>query len=272
MYQVAQLHIVSDSLGDTAAGVVSAALSQFPQFDDVPVGRLTKVRSIDEIVAYLDVELAEGIPLVVFHTLVDSSLRAGFQDYAREHGITEVDLIGPSIEALTSVLGVVPIDEPGALHEIDESYRRRMEAMEYAVNHDDGRGEYDLSEADIVLIGVSRTSKTPLSLVLASRGYKVANIPLAVGVEPPASLFSIDSRRIFGLVSSAPLLSEIRSRRLKGAAFVAGEYADPAYIQEDLDEARAVMRRLGCIVIHTENKAVEETAQEILRYYNAKKA
>jgi regulator of PEP synthase PpsR (kinase-PPPase family) len=272
MLQVAQLHIVSDSLGDTAAAVVDAALSQFPKFEDIPVGRLTKASSLVEIVSYLDVALAEGIPPVVFHTLVDSKLRKGFIEYARAHDIAEVDLIGPSIDALSKVLSTAPLDEPGILHEIDESYRRRMEAMEYAVNHDDGRGEYSIDDADIVLIGVSRTSKTPLSLVLASRGYKVANIPLAVGVKPPDSLFRIDNRKIFGLVSSVPVLSEIRSRRLKSASKVAGDYADPYRIQEDLDDARALMRRLGCIVIHTENKAVEETAQEILRYYNAKKA
>lgn len=266
------VHVISDALGDTAATVVAAAVSQFPKQENSHIGRLSHVKSLKEITDYIDALAASGKRHVVFHTLTDLDMRMGLITYADAYGIRQVDLLGPAIDALSEAFDDRPIDEPGALHDIDEGYLRRMEAMEYTVRHDDGRGEHDLASADIVIIGVSRTSKTPLSLILASRGYKVANIPLAVGVKPPDELFEIDNSKIFGLVSSVPVLSKIRKRRIASAASVAGDYADPIKVQEDLDEAHRLMRRLGCIVIHTEKRAIEETAQEILGYYNAKKS
>jgi regulator of PEP synthase PpsR (kinase-PPPase family) len=162
---------------------------------------------------------------------------------------------------------LLPKNEPGLLHKVDKEYFRRVGAMEFAVYHDDGRAPEELTEADIVLIGSSRTSKTPLSVYLAMHGYKVANVPLAPGVEPPKQLFEVQQGRIYGLMSEANLLAEIRTRRLGNATHVAGQYADPLYIQDDLDQARTLMRKLGVIIIRTDNRAIEETAQEILRYY-----
>ncbi|MBQ1449066.1 MAG: kinase/pyrophosphorylase [Coriobacteriales bacterium] len=265
-----RMHIVSDSLGDTAAAVVAAAASQFPELRDAPIGRLSHLRDPAQVDAYLEAALSFGHGIVVFHTITDPGLRAALVRGARSRGIREVDLLGPSIEALSGMLGVEPIDVPGVLHEIDRGYFARIEAMEFAVSHDDGRNEHDLAAADIVLIGVSRTSKTPLSLLLASRGYKVANIPLALGVAPPRELFEVERARVFGLVSTVSVLAEVRRRRIGDeAGKVATAYVDPEKIQEDLDEARALMRRLGCIVVRTDGRAIEETAQVILRYYHA---
>jgi regulator of PEP synthase PpsR (kinase-PPPase family) len=142
------------------------------------------------------------------------------------------------------------------------------------VAHDDGRNPQDLAEADIVLVGVSRTSKTPLSMYLSFSGYKVANVPLAKGTEPPAELFDVEPFRIFGLLSTPQVLSTVRNERLGSleAREVAGSYADPACIEAELEEARALMRRLGCIVIHTNGRAVEETSQVILGYYQRAEA
>ena len=116
-------------------------------------------------------------------------------------------------------------------------------------------------------MGVSRSSKTPLSIYLAQQGYKVANVPLDVATEPPKEIYDLDSTRVFGLMTTPEVLIGIRQRRLGAANVVAKSYADPEYVCQDLEQARALMRKLGCIVIHTEKKAVEETAQEILRYY-----
>ena len=124
-----------------------------------------------------------------------------------------------------------------------------------------------MTQADIVLLGVSRSSKTPTSIYLAQQGYKVSNIPLDPSTEPPKEVFEVDRSRLFGLMTTADVLVGIRQRRLGNAAVAASKYADPEYVYEDLDRARALMRKLGAIVIHTENRAVEETAQEILRYY-----
>lgn len=137
--------------------------------------------------------------------------------------------------------------------------------MEYFVEHDDGRGSDDLSGADIVLIGISRTGKTPLSMYLAHQGYRVANIPLATGVEPPASLFEVDPAKVFGLISTAGVVSSIRNSRLGDnlSRAVAGSYADPELVAREMDDARALIKRLGCLSIRTDGKAIEESAAEI---------
>ena len=145
-----RMHIVSDSLGDTAAAVVAAAASQFPELRDAPIGRLSHLRDPAQVDAYLEAALSFGHGIVVFHTITDPGLRAALVRGARSRGIREVDLLGPSIEALSGMLGVEPIDVPGVLHEIDRGYFARIEAMEFAVSHDDGRNEHDLAAADIV--------------------------------------------------------------------------------------------------------------------------
>jgi len=258
--------IISDSLGDTAYAVANAAAGQFPE-ETFDVERLPQARTLDEIVSFIESHRVFGKPIVVLHTFVDRHLRREFKDYAVRNGVYEVDLIGPAIDALSSISGEKPLERPGVIHETDAGYFARIEAMEYTVSHDDGRNFEDAPDADIVLIGVSRTSKTPLSLQLASRGYRVANLPLALGVEPPEALFRVDTRRLFGLMSDVDTLSEIRYKRLGNAVGVAGDYAEPESVREDLESARALMRRLGCIVIKTNRRAIEETAQEILRYY-----
>ena len=172
-----------------------------------------------------------------------------------------------AIEAISELSGLRPTSRPGSLREANEVYFRRIEAIEFTIAHDDGRNPQDLALADMVLLGVSRSSKTPLSIYLSQQGYKVANVPLDPSTEPPSQIYEVDRTRLFGLMTTADVLTDIRQRRLGNAALVAASYADPEYIYEDLEKARALMRKLGCIVIHTEKRAVEETAQEILRYY-----
>lgn len=261
------VHVISDSLGDTAAAVAVAAASQFPA-GSVSIERLPKASSIEQIRAFLDSH-AEPSAITVFHTIADATLRKQLIGYAAERGFVAVDLLGPAIEAMEETTGLAPSGKSGGIRVTDAGYFRRIDAMEYSVNHDDGRNPEGLAEADIVLIGVSRTSKTPLSMYLASKGYKVANIPLVAGIDPPVELYNVDQRKLFGLMSNANLLSEIRFKRLGVATGVAGSYAQRENVQQDLDEARALMRKLGCIVIRTDNRAIEETAQEILRYYGA---
>jgi hypothetical protein len=261
------IYIVSDSVGDSAAQMAAAAASQFSAGDTV-IQRLPKAKNINQIADFIQSHLeANGGEIVVFYTIADPKLREQLHDYVADKPVQAVDLIGPAIEAIAEVTGLKPKNKPGLIRKTDKEYFNRIDAMEYAVNHDDGRNPEELKDADIVLIGVSRTSKTPLSIYLASRGYKVANVPLAKGVTVPQQLFDVDQRRIFGLTSDPVLLSSIRYKRLGAAAEVAGSYADIDSVQEDLDEARMLMRRLGCIVVKTDKRAIEETAQEILRHY-----
>ena len=265
--------VVSDSLGETAADVALAAAAQFER-GTVHIERLPKVSSVDQVRHWIDERGGEAANLLVFHTIANRALREGLGAELVARGIPALDLLGPALDAIERLTGEAPSGTAGVIRRTDERYFRRIEAMEFFVAHDDGRNPEDLTKADIVLIGVSRTSKTPLSMYLSFHGYKVANIPLAKGVVPPAELFDVEPFRIFGLISTPEVLSTVRNERLGSieARRVAGSYADPLYIQEELDEARALMRRLGCIVIHTNGRAVEETSQVILGYFQKAEA
>ena len=258
--------VLSDSIGSTAMSMASAAMSQFDVNDPV-VKLLPKITSIAEVRDFLSEHLRAKSTPIVFYTIADFTLRDEVSRYLTGMGLDYVDLLGPSILTLAKVVGEEPHWQAGANRKLDEAYFRRVEAMDYAVDHDDGRRPEDYKDADIILLGVSRTSKTPLSMYLASCGYKVANLPLAPGMIPPPEIFEIDSWHLFGLMSSVSVLSDIRTRRLGEAIEVAGEYATAEYIERDLAEARALMRKLGCIVVRTDNRAIEETSAEIIHYY-----
>lgn len=271
------VHVISDSLGDTAADVALAAVSQFSA-GAVHIERLAKAQNMSEIKKFLDrtEKLREKMGLdpsnvALFYTIADPILREELSWELEQRNMKGLDILGPAVQALAAITGEVPSGKSGVQRSTDARYFRRIEAMEYSVNHDDGRNTHNLKEADIVLIGVSRTSKTPLSMYLAFQGYKVANVPLALGMQPPEELFDIEPYKIYGLLSTPEVLSEIRNRRLGSdqARSAAGSYADKSEIMAELKDARALMRKLGCIVIRTDNKAVEETAQEILKYYEA---
>ncbi len=201
-----------------------------------------------------------------FYTFADPELRDEMARAALASGVAAVDILGPGIVALERASGVSPAWKAGMIRKTDRDYFDRIEALEFAVKHDDGRGAEDLDEAEIVLIGVSRSGKTPLSMYLAYKGYKVANIPLVPEVEPPPELFRVDPRRVFGLVTEPEILVEVRGQRLRDLGAYTRQYSDRQAVERDLETARAVMKRIGCIVVHTENRAIEETAQEIVRY------
>lgn len=267
------IHVISDSVGLTAQAVARAAAAQFGVTNPA-IEVLPKVRSFEEIKTFIDEHSAfhrqntgDG-RMLVFYTLVDRELSRKLATYAGgREDIVAVDLMTDAIGAIAHMTGRNPSTKPGGLHVADQYYFRRIEAIEFSIAHDDGRNPQELSQADIVLLGVSRSSKTPTSIYLSQQGYKVANIPLDPSTDPPREVFDVDRTRLFGLMTTAEVLIGIRQRRLGNARVVASSYADPEYVYQDLEQSRALMRKLGCIVIHTENRAVEETAQEILRYY-----
>ena len=271
--RVPTIHVISDSVGVTAQAVARAAAAQFG-VNDPKIEVLPKVQSFEQVRSFLDEHAAYHVHtlgddrLLVFFTLVDRAMSEQTAAYIAEHdNILGVDIMTGAIEAISELSGLRPTSRPGSLREANEVYFRRIEAIEFTIAHDDGRNPQDLALADMVLLGVSRSSKTPLSIYLSQQGYKVANVPLDPSTEPPSQIYEVDRTRLFGLMTTADVLTDIRQRRLGNAALVAASYADPEYIYEDLEKARALMRKLGCIVIHTEKRAVEETAQEILRYY-----
>lgn len=256
------IHVVSDSLGETGEMVARAVAAQFED-DSFRIERLPRIRSAEQLEEVVRSHC--GRHCLFLYTLVDAELRDRMDELCRS-GVNGVDLLGSSVQMLARVTGLQPLGEAGVIRRTDAEYFERIDAMEFAVKHDDGRNPDGLQQADIVLIGVSRTSKTPLSMYLAMKGYRVANIPLAPGSEPPHELFEVDPRKVFGLVTSLGVLLDIRRERMKELGTTVPRYAEREAVQRELEEARALMRRIGCLVIHTENRAVEEAAQEIIRF------
>ncbi|TLM90986.1 MAG: kinase/pyrophosphorylase, partial [Actinobacteria bacterium] len=251
----ASIHVLSDSLGETGEMVALAAAAQFEP-GAFRIERLQRVDDPAELREVIDAHCGEHC--IFLYTLVDESLRLEMNRLAAEKRVNAVDLLGPAVDLIANVSGFRPTGEAGAVRRTDAGYYERVEAMEFAVKHDDGRNPEGLLEADIVLVGVSRTSKTPLSMYLAFKGFRVANIPLAKGSAPPEELFAVDRRNLFGLVSSADTLVKIRDERMKELGMIVPRYADREAVERELEEARALMRRLGCIVINTDGRAIEE--------------
>lgn len=256
------IHVLSDSLGETGEMVARAAAGQFEP-GSFRIERLPKITNA----AQLRDEVSQhcGEYCIFFYTLVDATLCAEMEKLCEE-GVNGVDLLSPAVALLRHTSGYEPTGEAGAIRRTDEDYFDRIEAMEFAVKHDDGRNPEGYVDADVVLVGVSRSSKTPLSMYLAFKGIRVANIPVAPGMEPPKELFEVDPRKVFGLVTDPQVLLEIRKERMRELGTWVPRYAEREAVEQELEEARALMRRLGCIVVHTDNRAVEESAQEILRH------
>ncbi|MDD4802144.1 MAG: kinase/pyrophosphorylase [Syntrophomonas sp.] len=187
---------------------------------------------------------------------------------ADQAGVVCVDILGPIISAFEQASHLIPKREPGLLRKVDEMYYRRVEAVEFAVRYDDGKDPRGILQADIVLVGVSRTSKTPLSMYLAHKRIKVANVPLMPEVAPPEELYKVERGKVIGLIIKPDLLNNIRTERLKTLGLTGqASYANYERITEELEYADRLMKRLGCPVIDVTNRAVEETASKILEIY-----
>ena len=262
-----ELHVISDATGETAARLVQALEGQFPDqaFEEI---RHPRVESVDDL--RLAVSRAKGRRAVVLYTLVDEELRSTMRLLCRNAKLHYVDILGHPIEAIAKVSGVEATMKPGARHPLDSTYFRRMAAIEFAVKYDDGMGS-GLEEADIVLVGVSRTSKTPLSMYLGYLGYKTANVPVVRGVEPPPALFRIEPAKIVGLSIEASRLAEIRQARARNLGG-AKRYAELIDIYGELEHAAAIHRRLGCPVIEITELSIEETAHRIIRLVAQRRA
>ena len=267
-HQPVELHVISDSTGETAARLVVALEAQFPDqpFEEV---RHPRVESVDDLARA--VSRMRGRPAVAVYTLVKPELREAMRALCRRARVHYCDLLGQPIDAVARVSGMAARMTPGARTQLDNAYWRRMEAIEFAVKFDDGLGA-GLDEADVVLVGVSRTSKTPLSIYLGYLGYKTANVPIVKGIAPPPALFTSDPAKIVGLTIDAARLAEIRHARVRQMGAPLRQYAELVEIYEELDEAAAVHRRLACPVIDVSDLSIEETAHRIIRLVEQRKA
>jgi len=257
------VYTVSDASGETAEMVAKAAALQF-RGHAIKLVRLPRARTPEQIVGMIT--LAAQTPCVVTFTMVDAKLRASLQAESTKRGIPTVDVMDPLITCISRALGAEPRLEPGLLHHKDEQYFNRMDAIDFAIKYDDGKDPKGLVKADLVLVGVSRTSKTPTCMYLAqNRGIKASNVPLVLGVPPPEELFHLPAGRVIGLTLHSRTLTEIRHQRLANLGLgPSASYAKQDHIERELDYAEGIFRRLRCPVVDVTHKAIEETAAEIL--------
>jgi [pyruvate, water dikinase]-phosphate phosphotransferase / [pyruvate, water dikinase] kinase len=262
MAEPLEIHIVSDSTGETAAKFAQAVESQFPE-EEFELVRHPRITSVDDV--QLAAARARGRRAVVMYTLVAPELRDAMRMLCKRYRLHYCDLLGHPLEAVARVSGQPATMQPRAQPALDSGYFKRMAAIEFAVRFDDGVAPQGLKDADIVLVGVSRSSKTPLSMYLGYLGYKTANVPIVKGIEPPRELWDVDPAKVVGLTIDAETLAGIRTRRARDMRSSKRRYADLNDVYEELEEAEAVHRRLGCPVIEVSNLAIEETARRIIR-------
>jgi len=260
-HEPVELHIVSDATGETAARLVLALEAQFPNQPFVEI-RHPRVENVEDL--HIAVQQARGRPAVMVYTLVEPELRDAMRQLCRRSRVHYCDLLGHPIDSISRVAGVAAQMTPGVRAPLDAQYFKRIEAIEFAVKYDDGVGR-GLDEADIVLVGVSRTSKTPLSIYLGYLGHKAANVPVVRGIDLPEELFEIDPTKIVGLTIAAERLADIRTARVRSMGAPRKRYAELEEIYAELEEASAVHRRLRCPVIDVSELSVEETAMRIIR-------
>ena len=207
----------------------------------------------------------EGAPGVVLHTIVDKELRAALEQGCRDLDMACIAALDPLVSALSRYLGASLSTRVGAQHNLDNDYFNRMDALDYAMGHDDGQGAQELERADVVLVGVSRTSKTPTCIYLAHRGVRAANVPLVPGADPPAQLFSLKHAQVVGLTVSPDRLLQIRRNRLLNLREEReSSYIDTEAVREEIIRARRLFERHGWPVIDVTRRSVEETAAAVI--------
>lgn len=258
---------VSDATGGTAEAAARAALAQFSAGDEGKVRVFPQVLDRGAVETVLAGAHVQGA--VVVYTIVGPELRAHMKAIAEEMEVPAVDLLGPLVHALAGHLERDPLSVPGLGHETDAEYFRRIDAVEFTVRNDDGKEPRNLRKADIVFLGISRSGKTPLSNYVAQRGYKVANVPIVLGVPPPPELEEVDPRRVFGLLIDPLALVRIRQARMEALGLEPGnDYGDLKHVRDELEYARRLYTaHPAWTVIDITRKAVEETASLVLQAY-----
>jgi len=257
-----QIFVLSGGSGRTGEQFLAAALAQFPKAK-VKVSVRPRVRSRRQVLEVVK-EAAEADGFIVF-TIVSAGLREDILELGQAHGVETIDLMGRLLAHLSELFSDVPTGKPGLFHELNKDYFQRMEAMNFAFHHDDGQRASELTKADIVLVGVSRTFKTPLSMYLAFEGWMVGNVPIVPGIEPPSMLFKLAAGRVFGLTTNANRLAAIRKGRAQDLPGGAGDYAKVEQVRAELMYAQSIFARAPkWHVVDVTNKPIEEIASEIL--------
>ncbi|MCT4641132.1 MAG: kinase/pyrophosphorylase [Bacteriovoracaceae bacterium] len=262
--------VISDGTGETATEMARAAITQFKN-KEVFFTRYKNVRTKQRVQAIFQ-EASIHHDIVVY-TIVSIELRTYVQELSRTQKVRSVDLLGPLLNSFSNIFETEPDYQPGLLHQVNDEYFKKVAAVEFTLNHDDGRNLTTLEEADVILVGISRTSKTPLSIYLSLEGIKVVNIPIVKGSEIPEKLFKVDQRKIFGLTIDPSALHEIRRNRLTRLGMnEEGEYADIQKVTQEVEWANNLFNQnKRWPVFNVTGKALEETAAEIIKLLNMRK-
>ncbi|MDA9470167.1 pyruvate, water dikinase regulatory protein [Enterococcus sp. 5H] len=260
------IFVISDSAGETASKLAAASMAQYPTVE-FSLFRRTFAKEEDKLKKALEDAKRENA--MVLHTIVNERLVKIANDFFDEHDLYHFDILTPPVAEIERLTGVAPTREPGALHHLNENYFKRIEAMEFAVKYDDGKDPRGFLEADVLLLGVSRTSKTPLSLFLANKNLKVANLPLIPEAHLPKQLWETNPKKIVGLTNDPDILNGIRKERMKTYGLPADtSYSDIEKIRKELKFANDLYEKLGCVVINVASLSIEETASMILNALN----
>ncbi|UJF16764.1 kinase/pyrophosphorylase (plasmid) [Jeotgalibaca sp. MA1X17-3] len=259
------IYLISDSIGETGEQVVHSILSQY-SLEISRIKKFTHVLTKVELETIVN-DIYQEEKVVVFYTLVQKELRQYLTELPQKRNYFFVDILGDGLTVLEQATGLKSIEEPGIIRKMDQEYFNRIEAIEFSVRYDDGIDPRGILKADLVVLGISRTSKTPLSMYLANKNIRVANVPLFPESEPPKEIYQISPTRIIGLTNTPEKLNNIRKERLKALGLPQNaSYAEINRILEELEYADKIMKKIGCFIIDVSDNAIEETANLILDY------
>jgi len=260
--QAEPIYVVSGGKGLAGNNMVQSLLIQYPN-NNVQVIIVPQVYEKEQLIEL--VEKAKHDGGMIAHTMVNRELRSFLNQLCKENGVRNIDYMGELADYLDEKLEISSLQTPGLYREINQQYYDRIEAIEFTLNHDDGLLPARLHQAEIILTGVSRSGKTPLSVYLAMYGWKVANIPLVNGIDPPGELFEVDPQRVFGLSISTGQLISHRMKRLRSLENTENvNYVDERKVMMELRNANFIFEKGGFTVINVSNKPVETSANEIL--------
>ncbi len=256
------IYVVSGGHGITGNHIVQSMLIQYPN-NNIPVVIHAEIDNEQKVINVVEKAKAENA--LITHTMIDRKLREMLISYCGINGVRNIDYMGELADYLDEQLDIEPLLHPGLYRKANQEYFERIEAIEFTLSHDDGMGHERLHKAEIILTGVSRVGKTPLSVYLAMFGWKVANVPLVKGIQPPKELFEVDPKRVFGLHIGIPQLISHRRKRMESWINQQNElYIDEKSVKEEIKHSLFVFQHAGFTVLTVTNKPIESTANEIL--------
>ena len=265
------IQLLSDGTGETALAVLKSVLIQYEYEDYVHISKHRSIKTKEQMEGLFEkISKKENQTHLVVYTLIMPESRKMIRDLCQKYKVRGVDLLEELIEILDKNLNSKE-KKPGILRVVNEDYFNRIEAMDFFLKHDDGQLTNNLEDADIILVGVSRTSKTPLSLYLSNKGWKVANIPLVYNIDPPESLFKVNQKKIVALTINPDYLFKIRKTRLEKFGYdPGGSYADKDKVYREVTEIQTLFQKQRWPVINVTERALEETAAEIIRIVSSR--